>query len=85
MFVRVPFGAVLLVSAVLVLAALLVVHVALVGRVLTSAKTSKRERLASLVPLLTPVIAWRVARRAVVAWGVLLALYLVLRVVLAMR
>jgi hypothetical protein len=83
----VPVSAVLLILAVIVFAACIVTHIALVWRVIWHEKTTHRQRLfAIVVPIVTPIFAWRLdQRRHVVTWGVLIALYGVLRLVIGVR
>ncbi len=76
----------LLVTMTIVLAAWLVTHVALVIATVRTEALSARERWVSLIPPLTPWIAWRAGRkRAATAWACLIVLYVLLRCVLGAR
>ena len=75
-----------LIALVVLCAAWIVVHVALVVRVMGVTGITTRERLFSLVPLVTPYLAWKSGlRRHVVLWACLIALYGALRAWLALR
>jgi hypothetical protein len=75
-----PDGGWLLITWILLLAAWIVVHVAAVTLVLQERELDRKYKVWVLVPLLTPLVAWRVRRRAVsVLWCTSLALYVVLR------
>jgi hypothetical protein len=65
---------------VVVWAAWLTLHLVLLLRVLRSPDVQTRSRWASLVPLVTPFVAWRAGmRKTSGAWAGLAALYLCLR------
>ena len=83
---RVPTGAILLIFAVVTLAAGLVAHVALVVRIAGSPKATSRERWMSLFPVLNAIVGWRAGLRAhVIVWTCLVALYVALRIALALN
>lgn len=76
-----PGSFLLWLSWVVTLAAFLVNHVALLVSVLRARELSLTWRLLALIPVVTPVAGWRAKKtRRVVAWTLLAALYLVLRV-----
>ena len=69
----------LLIAAVLVFAVFLLSHLVLLKAVFES-NIARNWKLLSLIPFVTPVAAWKVARRkSVVIWGVLLAVYFIIR------
>ncbi len=71
----------LLISAVLLFAAWILAHFALLARVLRSELTAGW-KWGSLVPVVTPVAAWKAEHRVgVVIWGVFLVAYIVIRIV----
>ena len=71
----------LLIAAVLLFASLLVTHVVLLSHVFRS-ELPTGWKAASLVPVLTPAVAWRAnRRRTTILWAVLLATYLLVRLV----
>ena len=75
-----PASAVLWLAYVLTFAAWLVAHLALLVAVAADATLSRGWRIASLVPAVLPVAAWRAKKRAgVVAWGAFLVVYVILR------
>lgn len=75
-----PASAVLWLSCVVTFAAWLVAHLALLVAVAGDAALSRGWRIASLVPPVLPVAAWRARRRpGAVAWTILLLIYLGLR------
>ncbi len=70
----------LLLSWIVVGAAVLVAHVVLVWRVLRSDDLPARQRWWALLPLATPVLAFKAGRRwSLGAWVILLVTYVVLR------
>ena len=75
-----PASAVLWLSCVVALAAWLVAHLALLMAVMGDGSLSRPWRIASLVPVVLPVAAWRAGKLpGVVTWSVLLLLYVGLR------
>ncbi|MCB9625499.1 MAG: hypothetical protein H6723_19445 [Sandaracinus sp.] len=72
---------VLLAAAILLFAAFLVAHVAAIW-VTVRSDVEPRWKWLSLVPVLTPVAAWKAKRRgATIAWGLFLVGYGVVRLV----
>jgi len=80
----VPLGALLLIVAVLVLWAFLVTHVTLVARIFGVTEITTRERL---IALIVPMwVGWKAGKkRHAVLWCCLIVLYVVVRIVLALR
>lgn len=77
-----PGSLVAFVAAVIFGAVAFVVHLAVLFTVLRAPELSRAWRYGALLPLVTPVAAWRSGRRgAAVVWGVALLAYLLVRVV----
>jgi hypothetical protein len=78
----VPASLVTFVAAVVLGAVALVVHVAVWLAVMRAPELSRAWRLGALLPPITPIAAWRAGKRkAAVAWCVLVAAYVVVRVI----
>lgn len=70
------------VAAVILGAVALVVHLAVLSAVLRAPELSRAWRLGALLPLVTPIAAWRSGRRfAALAWGATILAYVVARLV----
>ncbi len=75
-------GAWLLVSWTVTFAAFLLVHCATLVRALRAPAMAPRWKACSLIPIVTPFVAWRAGSRALpVLWGCLAITYAVLRAV----
>lgn len=63
-------------------AALLFTHLLMAWRVLSGPLTARWRYLGFLVPILTPIVAWRGGNRlGPITWGLLLAIYLSARAI----
>lgn len=81
-----PLGAQILIALVIVLAAWIVTHVALLVRTLGVSEITSPQRWMAWLPVTTPYVGWKLGKkRHAVLWGLLMVLYLALRVSLALR
>lgn len=70
----------LLLSWIAIGAAVLVVHAVVLWQVIRARELAWKWRALAIIPIAAPILAWRDKRRvAPIAWGVLVALYVVLR------